>query len=74
MDSYPYQILVFDIANNKLLKRNYKEDYRFNFEKVSNGNLIYSYTADAEDSFEYDTFNISDMELISPNTQVSPRY
>lgn len=73
----PYQILVFDIKQRKMLKRNYERDFKFNFEGISNKNLIYSYTDYIEtdsyesDSYESDTFKIANMELLSSPTQVS---
>lgn len=61
----PNQILVFDIHNQKLLQRKYRKNYRFRFESISDENMIYSYTGDAEYGFEYDTFKITSMELMS---------
>ena len=76
----PYQILVFDITNRKMLKRNYKKDFKFNFEGISNDNLIYSYSDHIEndsyesETYESDTFKIANMDLISSSTQISQHH
>lgn len=73
----PYQILVFDITKRKMLERNYERDFKFNFEGISNENLIYSYTEYIEtdtyvsDTFESDTFIIANMEVISSPIPIS---
>ncbi len=73
----PDQILVFDITNRKMLKRKYERDFKFNFEGISNENIIYSYTDHVEndsyesDTYELDTFKIADMEVISSHTPIS---
>jgi len=73
----PDQILVFDITNRKMLKRKYERDFKFNFEGISNENIIYSYTDHVEndsyesDTYELDTFKIANMEVISSHTPIS---
>jgi len=72
-----YQVLVFDIGNRKMLKRNFKKDYKCTFEGIANENLIYSYTDHMEndtyesDTFESDTFKIANMEVLSSHTPIS---
>lgn len=74
---HPYQILVFDITNRKMLKRTYEKDFKFNFDGISGENLIYSYTDIIEndtyssETYESDTFKVANMELISSLTQNS---
>ena len=66
----PYQILVFDITNTKMLERTYKKNDKFKFQKISNQNLIYM-AAEGEmmNYLKYDTINIAEMEFISSPTQ-----